>query len=727
MAIAGADSAFLPGTKKNKPIDIVRFLKRNIVLIIVIGNFGFTLLAPFAFMGIKPFYKASAKLKIEPVVQSITGKDEETSILGQYKDFIMTQANRIRDATIIEKAIKKLTPEQKDALFPKGLAAEKCARLLAKRLFVAPISRTYLIGLAIQGDSPDGLAPVLNEIMDVYKETVDSEKRAQNDTRLAYLNSERDKLQQQIIAKRTKLRELAKLTNTSSFDEQFNFYFKQAEQLQKAYVGLYLKMVDAKHLYLRRSKEKIEISKLSMEPHLEEMVANDWGLDSTQSWTYQQLQGMRSSLDGLTEKNPERKHTEDRMKSMRKYELDMTEEVRELGRKVIYGKREYDLEKKLVEAKSKYDSIKTSMEDISLKLEAAKKEAGINSERLIIGEQIQAELGQMRQLLFSYENRINVLMVQTNVASRISIYTKAREPESPSGSNAKKLFMVCLVLPFGIVTFILLVIEFMDNRITSPRNIVSALGYPSSWPISRAPEGIPFSRVTLDARESVTSKALRSLALRIHRDAARNDSKLFLFNGVDNKSGVTEIILNTAHHLGQMLPSVLVIEATSSHPTLRKLLDLPPEHPGFSEVLTGKATFEEAIYTDFERNVNFIFSSPPPYTIESSLVFESILAEARKHFDIVLIDSTQIMRSDFTEYLAMHSDVVIMVIQGDRTLYRSVREIAQLFIRLEVPALAPVLNWGGVKYTTKMEKFLEKPYLKFILNRLNDRSSINRL
>ena len=721
MAMAGADGAFLPGTKKSKPIDIIRFLNRNIVTIIVLGNFGFTLLAPFAFLGIKPFYKASSKIKIEPVVQSILAQNEETSILRQYKDFIWTQANRMRDMTILQKAIKKLTPAQKDALFSKGLPAEKCALLLSRRLFIEPVSRTYLIDMAIQGDTPDGLAPILNEVMDVYKKTVDAEKRSQNDNRVAFLRSESDTLNKKIIAKQTKLRELAKLTNTSSFSEQFNFYYKKAEQLQKAYVELYLQLVNAEHLYSQRSKEKIEISKLSMEPHVEEMVANDWGLDSTQSWTYQQLQAMRSSLDGLTKENPERKYTENRMKSMRKYELDMTEEVRKLGRKVIYGTREYDLEKRLIEAKSKYDSIKISMADISVKLETAKKEAGENSERLIIGEQIQAELWDMRQLLFSYEKRINALMVQSNVPSRISIYTRARKPESQAGSNAKKLFMVCLVLPFGIVTFILLVIEFMDNRITSPKNIVKALGYPSTWPISRAPEGVPFSRVTLDAKESVTSKALRSLALRIHRDSARNNTKLFLFNGVDSKSGVTEIILNTAHHLGQMLPSVLVIEATSDHPTLRKLLDLPPEHPGFSEVLSGKATFEEAVYTDFERNVNFIFSSPPPYNLESSLVFEAVLAEAGKHFDMVLIDSTQIMKSDFTEYLAMHSDVVIMVIQGDRTLYRSVREVAQFFIRLEVPALASVLNWGGAKYTTRLERFLEKPYLKFILDRLSDK------
>ena len=722
MEAAGASGAFLPGTKKNKPIDIVRFLIRNFITIIVVGNFGFTLLAPFALLAIKPFYKASARLKIEPVVQSILGGSEETSILRQYADFIYTQTNQMRDVALLEKAVKKLTPEQKNALFPKGIPDRNCAEMLAQRLYIQPVSRTYLIDIALQGDTPEGLSAILNNIMDVYKKEVDERKRAQNDNRLEYLRSERDTLSRQIVEKQTKLRELAKLTNTSSFNEQFNFYFKVAEQLQKAYVGLYLQMVDAEHLYGQRLKEKSKISKLPMEPQVEKMVANDWGLDSTQSWTYQKMQEMRSSLDGLTQENLERKYTEERMKSMRKYEIDMTEEVRELARKVIYGERDYELDKKLIEAKAKYDSIKTSMEDISLRLETAKSEAGDNSERLIVGEQIQAEVGQMRKLLFGYEKRINDLVVQANGASRISISVKARKPKSQSGSNTKKLFMVCLVLPFGLITFILFVMEFMDNRITKPKNIVSALGYPSTWPISRAPEGVAFSRVTLDAPESVTSKALRSLALRLHRDSTRNDTKLFLFNGVDIQSGTTEIILNTAHHLGQMLPSVLVIEATSAHPTLRKLLNAPTDQPGFSEVLTGKATFEEAIYTDFERNVNFIFSSEPAYALESSLVFQSVLKEARNNFDLILIDSTQIMKSDFTEYLGMHSDVVIMVIQGDRTLYRSVREIAQLFIRLEVPAMASVLNWGGAKYTTRLEKFLEKPYLKFILDRLSDKS-----
>jgi len=719
--MAGSDGTLLPGTKKNKPIDIVGFVLRNMMTIIVVGNFGFTLLAPFALLAIKPFYKASAQLKIEPVVESIIGEGEDTSILNQYKDFTQTQAMRLRDMDILEEAVTRLTPEQKNALFPKGLAPQGCAAMLSHRLYIKPVSRSYLIDIAIQGDNPDGLAAILNAIMDVYKTTVDTERQAKNDRRLTYLRSERDDLKISIREKQIKLQELAKQTNTSSFSEAFNFYFKRAEQLQDAYVKLYLQLVEAEHLYAQRVKEMDAISKLSLDPQVEEMVSNDFGLDRTQAWTYQELQTLRSSLDGLTQDNQERKETESRMAAMRKYERDMTDEVRQLSRKVLFGKREYELKKRLIEAKSQYESIKTSMADISLKLKDAKTQAAVNSERLIIGEQLQAELRHMRELLFKYESRINELVVQANVASRVSISTRARKPSSQAGSNAKTLFMVCIALPFGFITCILFVIEFLDNRIVSAKDLVSALGYPPTWPISRAPEKIAFSRVTLDAPESVTSKALRSLALRIHRDAERNQTKLFMFNGIDSQSGTTEILLNTAHHLGNMLPSVLVIEATSFHPTLRDILAIPNNQPGFSDILAGKISLEDAIYTDYERNVNFIFSSEPAQELQASLVFQSILAQVKQDFDIILIDSSPIMKNDFTEYLAMHADVIIMIIQGDRALYRSVREVAQLLMRLEVPAMASVLNWGGARYATKLEKILEKPSLKFILDRLNDR------
>ena len=718
MTQDGAPLSLLPGTKKSKPIDIVGFIKRYAVIIIVAGNFGFTILAPFALMGIKPFYKVSARIKIDPITQVLIGKGEEASILSQYASYARTQSMRLRESSILEEAVSRLTPEQKDTQFFKGLPLDLCAAILDKRLYAKPISRSHLMNLALQGQSPDGLAELLNNILKVYIEHIEYEQKSKNINRLNYLHSEYKELKNRIRKKTITLEEIARQSSTSSFAEAFNLYYKKAEKLQQISVSLYERRIEAENRFNQLVHEKEQLSTISMRPHVEEMVANDWGLDSTQSWTYQQMQQMRAELDGLTQTNDDRQYVEERMKAMSQYEREMNDDVRKLARVVIYGKRDYEMQTRLIKAENDFKTLLKAEDTITAELDKAKEEASVNSVRLITGEELQAELRHLRQLLFRLETRISELGVQSNAPGRITITTPALTPKKPAGDNAKNLFMICLVLPFGAVTFVLFVLEFMDKRINSPKNIEQALGHPPTWPVSQAPEGQTFARITLDAPECVASKAIRSLAIRLFRDNQKNQTKVILFNGIDERNGTTEILLNTSHNLGQMLPSILIIETNSTNPALRRLLGVEEDFPGIADVIKGRKTLEQCIYTDFERNVNVLFSSHEKITSEANLILRMLLEESKKKFDMILIDAQPIMKSDLTEYLVTHSDVAILVIQGEKTMYGMVRKVAEFFIRLEIPAIASVLNWGGARYVTPLEIFLNKPYLKFIKNRI---------
>ncbi len=713
-----ASKELLPGTKKNKPLDIIRFLKKYTVLIIVLGNFIFTLLIPFALMAIKPYYMASAKLQIDPVVQTIIGNGQDTSILQQYSDYSRTQATRLRGYDVLKDAIQRLTPEEKNAMFPPGVPLERCIDLLYKRLSVKTIRNTHLIELELQGDYRIGIAETLNNVMDAYKESTDAQQKQQNQNRLQYLASEHATLRKNIDDKIITLKDIAQKTHTSEFSEMYNFFYKRAEQLQQAKVKIDLMLMDVETAYKQKLQEKEKVSQLDMEPFVEEVVANDWGLDSTQSWTYQQLQELRTKLDGLSEKSSDRSYIEERMRAMSRYEKKMTEEVRKLAQMTVYGKRDYELTTNLIQEQSKYDALREAAKNISTQLEEARAEANVNSERLITGEQIQAELRHMRELLFKYESRINELGVQSNAPSRISIALRAHPPLSPAGNNAKKLIMVCLVVPFGFIGFICLVLEFLDNRITNPMNITHALGHPSTWPISRSRAATPFSRETLEAPDSVTSKALRSLALRIYKENQTNDAHIFLFNSVDERSGTSAIILNVAHLLGQIHPNILIIEAVTASPAMRERLNIASSHPGMAEILNGTADFNQCIYTDEERNVDILPASGKQKFKNSTLVHAMIITMARKNYDIILIDSSPVMQNDFTEYLTVFSDVLLLVVQGNRSLYTDLRRVAELFIRQEVPAIIPVLNWGGAGYTGKLEKKLQNTFLDPVLTRI---------
>ncbi|MFK5951472.1 MAG: hypothetical protein QM498_00325 [Desulfobacterium sp.] len=708
----------LPGTKKNKPLDTFKFLKKYTVPIIVLGNFIFTLLIPFALMAIKPYYIASSKLQIDPVVLTIIGKGQGTSILQQYSDYSRTQATRLRSHDVLKEAIERLIPEHRDALFFPGAPLKRCILMLHKRLSVKTIRRTHLIELELQSGRRTGLAQVLNNVMESYKDIMDSHQKQQNQNRIQYLQSERDHLRENIDDKIITLKDIARKTHTSEFSEMYNFYYKRAEQLQQAKVKIDLMLMDVETAYNQKLQEKEKISKLDMESFVEEVVANDWGLDSTQSWTYQRLQELRTKLDGLSDNSSDRAYIEERMKAMSQYEKKMTDEVRKLAHMTVYGKRDYELTTNLIKEQSRYDALRDAAKDISTQLEEAMEEAAVNSERLINGEQTQAELRHMRELLFKYESRINELGVQSNAPSRISFALRAQKPMSPAGNNAKKLVMICLVVPFGFIGFICLVLEFLDNRITNPMNITHALGHPSTWPISRAMPHVPFSRVTLETPASVTSKALRSLALRIYKENQTNDAHVFLFNGVNDRSGTSEIVLNVGNLLGQIHPNILIIEAVTANPAMRKLLNISPSQPGIAEMLNGEADFNECIYTDEERNVDILPASGNEKFHNSTLIYGMIISMAKKNYDIVLMDSSPVMQNAFTEYLIAFSDVLLLVIQGNRSTYTDLRRTAELFIQQQVPAIIPVLNWGGAPYVGKFEKRIENSFLQPLLTRI---------
>lgn len=713
-----AQTDLLPGTKKGKPLDIFRFIRKYALLIIILGNFIFTLIIPFALMAIKPYYKTSAKLQIDPVVQTIIGKGQEASILQQYNDYARTQANRLRSHDVLKDAVERLTPEERDALFFPGAPLEVCVNRLHSRLSVEMVRRTHLIELEIQGGRRTGLAAILNNVMAAYKDNVDSQQRQKNTNRLNYLQSERNHLREQINQKINTLKAIAKQTHTSEFKEMYNFFYKRAEQLQQAKVKIDLKLMDVETDYQQKLKEKERISALDMEPYVEEVVANDWGLDSTQSWTYQKLQELRTKLDGLSTKSSDRTYIEARMKAMSQYEKQMTNEVRELAKMTVYGKRDYELTTNLIREKSRYEALTDAAKDISKQLEEARDQANINSERLITGEQIQAELRHMRELLFKYESRINELGVQSNAPSRISIALAAERPTSPAGNNAKKLIMVCLVVPFGFVGFICIALEFTDKRITSPLNIAHALGHPSTWPISRCLPDIPFHRATLDAPDSVTAKAIRSLALRIYKENKTHEAHFFLFSSVDDRSGTSEILINVAHLLGQIHPNILVLECVTTQPVFRRLLEIPEDHPGIADIIRGRADFHECVFTDFERNIDVIPANGDENVQESGLVYGMLTTMAREDYDIILMDSSPVLRNDFTEYLTVFSDVLLLIAQGNRTTYGALRQVAQLFIRQQIPAIIPVLNWGGPRYVGPLGKKLESSSIYPLYNRI---------
>jgi MinD-like ATPase involved in chromosome partitioning or flagellar assembly len=176
-------------------------------------------------------------------------------------------------------------------------------------------------------------------------------------------------------------------------------------------------------------------------------------------------------------------------------------------------------------------------------------------------------------------------------------------------------------------------------------------------------------------------------------------------------------MINTAFAMKNLVPRVLVVDCDLKDQHFVQLLKFSEKKFGLGEFLANQAPLEECLYRDLERNLDIIASGKPINASQAtSRNLQALLGEVRDMYDAIFLHSDPILTSDLTEYLSEHSDVTVLISQGDKTLYRDLYRAASFFFRLEITALAPLLNWGGRKdkdvITIQLEK-LQKNFYRF--------------
>ena len=689
----------LPGSKAAKPFDVIGFVRRYGLIIIIFGMCILTMLAPLVLKVKRPNFEVHSMLKIDPVIPSLITKSEDPSITGFYHDFVRTQAARISEYDVLNETLRTLTPEQREMLFPADMPIDQSVAILQRMLTIYPVARTHLVRLSIQGPRKEGLAMVLNALMTTYLDKMQLELEQKDTRRLRYLTEKKEKINSEIQQKEEQLQDIALTISSSTFNENFNAWQPRVEALQKSYVRLYGERVQAENEYRFEKRKEGALKQLSLDALVEEGVLANDAINFTGTWTYQKLQELRGSIDGVTAEHEDRKRIEERMSAMRDYEKKLRKETRDTLDSIVYGKQDIEIKQSIIGKENDYFKAMASEEEIKGALAEAQIVSGETSTAILEGASLETELEHARELLFRIDTRIHELEAESKAPLRVTIETLAKEPKSPVGSNIKKLLMMCAILSFGSVGTIFLLIEFFDNRIRGPKSILQALGHPPTWPIAKAPYGVAFDSILTAASESDTAKAIRSLATRMYREHHEKQAQIFSFTAVDGQSGTSEITLNTAQALALQSSRVLVLDATIQD---WEMID------DDGDDVEGHLNPLQAVQRDTRRGIDYLVSfMPRKSTKYASSTLNKFLEEAKAHYDFICIDTAPILKSDLTEYLAARSDAALLIIKGDSTTYKDLRRAAEILVGLEIPALAPVLNWGAPKIETWYEKYID--------------------
>ena len=180
------------------------------------------------------------------------------------------------------------------------------------------------------------------------------------------------------------------------------------------------------------------------------------------------------------------------------------------------------------------------------------------------------------------------------------------------------------------------------------------------------------------ANDFFTQEAFK--ALRTNLQFCGQDIHTVVITSCNENEGKTTITLQLAKSLSELDKRVLVIDADMRKSVMAGRNTSVEAPVGLSEVLTGLVAVKDCLYTTQCENLSIMFAGkypPNPVELLGGPYFESLLQEARKVYDYVLIDVPPLGSVIDAAVVAAKCDGTILVISDNQVRYRQAIEVAE--------------------------------------------------
>ncbi len=202
---------------------------------------------PIIWLTVKPFYQATAAIRVTPVISSILFSGENS--IPMYKNFMNTQADLITSDTVLQRVADDLVdkdpaffqkPDSAITAFMSKLTGYRTVdpldalrgALTSGNLRVEPENNTELIKISMKNANPSEAAQIVNSFIRAYMAIVVSNEAKGEDHKLTVLENERRLLADKLDRQRQNIREMAQEYGTDSLSSRQQMMMQRVAALQ---------------------------------------------------------------------------------------------------------------------------------------------------------------------------------------------------------------------------------------------------------------------------------------------------------------------------------------------------------------------------------------------------------------------------------------------------------------------------------------------------------------
>src|SRR6202046_2367448 len=375
--------------------------------------------------------------------------------------------------------------------------------------------------------------------------------------------------------------------------------------------------------------------------------------------------------------------------------------------------------KTLIESvEQEFNTARSHVELLQQTLDKQRAEANDQAEKLIQYHILQHDAESNRLLYDGLLQKLKEATITVGLRSdNIRVVDPALAPGGPSrpqkARNILLAFLIGLVGGVGLALFR----EYLDNTVKSPDDIEALTGLPSLAVVPAMPglnahqgrlsrkagEGTPASsagRIELLSYvqpKSQISEAFRALRTSLLLSQAEHPPQVILVTSALPREGKTTAAVNLAVTLAQLGDRTLLMDSDLRKPGVRRALNLTlGKDIGLSSYLAGVSSLDEAtIQHPTITNLSALTTGPVPPSpadLLSSHRMREAIAELRRRFKFIVIDSPPVMAATDAVILSALTDGVLLVVRSGETPKEAFTRTRDLLAAVKCRLLGVVLN-----------------------------------
>ena len=304
---------------------------------------------------------------------------------------------------------------------------------------------------------------------------------------------------------------------------------------------------------------------------------------------------------------------------------------------------------------------------------------GAQATNMVVLRQLEREAQAASLIYETFLSRLKETTVQQGVHKADAIViSKARVPNSRSFPRYRTVLAAALFIGLFVAGAIVVLLETMDQTFSTPEELERFTGLPLLGLIPNAPVTARGNilKYAISRPTSPFVEAIRNLRTSVQLSGVDGDVQVVALASASEGEGKTSLCLSLGHSSAtQANRKVLVLDCDLRRRRLTAALG-GRGMPGIIGYFSGDKTIDEIIHRVDTAEFDVIFADKSPKItadIFASQKFADLIAEVRKRYDFIIIDTPPVLALTDIRVISGLTDMLLFSITYKRTKRRLVR------------------------------------------------------